>query len=87
MSAEMRENPLEWRGLENLVHGRFFRSANAINAIPGAWWMPLVAMVESQGKDVVEGKVEVFESEMKAARKEAMEDIPGSVSPEAGPVV
>ena len=86
MTAAQRENPLDASMVEYLVHGTFFRSSEAAHPIPGAWWVPLVNLIESfgrAGRVELVGLIEKYEKELIEARKEHYEDaFPVSVTEE-----
>ena len=72
MTAAERENPLQASMVEYCVHGTFFRSSDAAHSIPGAWWMPLVDLIDSfgrAGREELFELIEDYEKEQIAARK------------------
>ena len=77
LTAAQRENPLDASMVEYLVHGTFFRSSEAAHLIPGAWWVPLVDLIDSfgrAGREELFELIEDYEKELVAARKELFED-------------
>ena len=66
MSREDRAQPLgDYVIIEYIVHGKFFYKESDINAVPGAWWVPLRRMVKQLGAEYVKEKIDDFDSEVK----------------------
>ena len=54
MSREDRAQPLGNDVIiEYIVHGKFFYKESDVNAVPGAWWVPLRRMVKQLGAEYV----------------------------------
>ena len=70
MSREDRAQPLGNAVIiEYIVHGKFFYKASDVNAVPGAWWVPLRRMVKQLGAEYmyVKEKIDDFDLEEEEA--------------------
>ena len=76
LGDEDRENKLETKTVEYLVHGLFARSEKGIgegkNGLPGAWWFDLDEILATIAEDDLKQKLQAFEEAQKATRDEAI---------------
>ena len=76
LSEEDRENKLEVKTVEYLVHGIFARSEKGMgegkNGLPGAWWFDLDEILATIAEDDLKQKLQAFEQAQLATRDEAI---------------
>ena len=76
LGDEDRENKLETKTVEYLVHGLFARSEKEMgenkNGRHGAWWVDLDKILATIAADDLKQKLQAFEEAQKATRDEAI---------------
>ena len=76
LGEEERENKLEAKTVEYLVHGLFARSEKGMgegkNGLPGAWWFDLDQILATIAEDDLKQKLQAFEQAQLATRDEAI---------------
>ena len=76
LGEEERENKLEAKTVEYLVHGLFARSEKGMgegkNGLPGAWWFDLDEILATIAEDDLKQKLQAFEQAQLATLDEAI---------------
>ena len=76
LGEEERENKLEAKTVEYLVHGLFARSEKGMgegkNGLPGAWWFDLDEILATIAEDDLKQKLQAFEQAQLATRDGAI---------------
>ena len=76
LGEEDRENKLEVKTVEYLVHGIFARSEKGMgegkNGLPGAFWFDLDKILATITEDNLKQKLQAFEQAQQATRNEAI---------------
>ena len=78
MASNERAQPLTDVALEYIVHGTFFWKESEVNAVHGAWWVPLGKLVKLQAvrgrvlAEYITEKIDEFDEEVKSMRRAAI---------------
>ena len=72
MASNERAQPLTDVALEYIVHGTFFWKESEVNAVHGAWWVPLGKLVKQFGAEYITEKIDEFDEEVKSVRRAAI---------------